>query len=87
FRDKVITEALVQKTLRAEGKAIPSGQKKYARLAGGLAWIICGAGAFVIVLIGMLSGSYYVFFILLFGVLSVGGFIQLITGRHLISKR
>lgn len=86
FKQHVQEEAKKQKELRALGQPIPSEYKKYARLSGLFAWLISGVGSLVILGIGFSSGSYYVAFILLFAVLSVGGLIQLITGKHLLSR-
>jgi|GEM_PF-2678807 hypothetical protein len=87
FRNKVIAEALKQKSLILAKQKIPASDRKYARLSGLFLFLFCG-----FVLIGLLVffdyvGSYNIFIILFCAVLSLGGLIQLVTGRHFLTKR
>lgn len=87
FRDNVKAEAAKQKEFKTAGKHIPAEFKIYARKSGLAMFLISGIGALFILGVGMMSGTYYVFFILLFAVLSVMGLLQVITGKHLISGK
>lgn len=84
FRDKVKQEALQQKALRRQGKPIPPELKKYARLSGLFACLIAGIGSLAIFGIGVMTGTYYIAFILLFAVLALFGLIQLVSGYYLL---
>ncbi|MBU4315474.1 hypothetical protein KJ673_03685 [Patescibacteria group bacterium] len=86
FREKVTIEARKQKELRAQGKVIPKEYKKYARIGGLGIFLACGIGDLIILLICWYADTYYIFFILLFAVLSLFGLVQLITGRQFLNN-
>lgn len=87
FRERVAEENRAQRALRAAGKPIPPELKKYARLSG--LWLflvpLIGIGLFSLILKS--TGLVSVTFTLLFFVLSAIGLFELITGRHVISKK
>lgn len=87
FRDRVIAEALKQKELRAAGQRIPPEFKWYSRISGLVTFLVCTLGTALVLKIGLGSGSYYVFAILFFAALALGGLIQAVTGQHLLTRR
>lgn len=87
FRDKVMAEAFLQKQLRAKGEKISEQHKKYARLSGLMLFLVSGSGCAVILLISSWSNLYSIFGILFTATFCLGGLAQLITGRHLLTKR
>jgi hypothetical protein len=48
------------------------------------AFLVAGVGSGIILVIGVLSGTYYIAFILLFAVLALFGLIQLVSGHYLL---
>ncbi|HAL50435.1 MAG: hypothetical protein UU40_C0003G0009 [Candidatus Uhrbacteria bacterium GW2011_GWD2_41_121] len=86
FRENVIIEARKQKELRAQGKSIPNEYKKYARISGLGIFLACGIGDLIIILICWYTGTYYIFFILLFAVLSMIGLVQFLIGRQFLNN-
>lgn len=87
FPDNIRTEAAKQKEFTNAGNPIPAEYKTFARKAGVIIFLIGGLGALAISVVGMISGTYYIVFILLFAVLSVSGLLQIITGKHIISGK
>ena len=87
FRDKVIAEAVAQRELRKEGRAIPAALRRYARLAGLGTAAAAGGGATLIVVLAFRYGTLYWGGVLFLGVLGLMGLVQAITGLHLITRR
>jgi hypothetical protein len=87
FRDRVIEEANAQRALRAQRQPIPGHLRRYARLAGLGVMLTCTLGSIVIAVLGYFFGALYWFAILFLVVLAGMGFLQLVTGRHLMTGR
>ena len=87
FRDKVLEEAEAQRTLRAKRQPIPASLRVYARLAGLGMVVTCMIGSILIAVLAYFFGPLYWGVILFFLALAGMGFLQLVTGRHLMSGR
>ncbi|MEZ4380734.1 MAG: hypothetical protein R3A79_05275 [Nannocystaceae bacterium] len=87
FRDRVREEADHQRELRAAGAAIPASARRYARIAGAATLAAGGGGAALIVALGVLYGQLYYGAALFLGALGLGGLVQLLSGRHLMTGR
>ena len=87
FRDKVLEEAEAQRTLRAKRQPIPASLPVYARLAGLGMVVTCMIGSILIAVLAYFFGPLYWGVILFFLALAGMGFLQLVTGRHLMSGR
>ncbi|MBN8613605.1 MAG: hypothetical protein J0L92_23620 [Deltaproteobacteria bacterium] len=87
FRDEITDEAAVQRELRRRGEPIPRERRKYARLAGLGITLVCGGGAVVVFVLGLLFGTLYWVVALFFLVLAGLGALQLLSGRHLLTGR
>ena len=87
YRDNVIKEALEQKRLRAEGKPIPASAKVYARKSGLITFLIGLIGMVIFSFISGMGSSIYLAAILFSLVITLLGLAQLITGKHLLTKR
>ena len=87
FRAKVIEEAIQQRKLSDAGEPIPSHLRVQARLSGLIVAGVATAGGFGIAWLGLGSGEVYVGALLFVGVLALGGLIQVISGRHLLTRR
>lgn len=85
FRDKVLDEADAQRTLRAKRQPIPASQRVYARLAGLGVIVTCMVGSILVAVLAYFFGPLYWGVILFFLALAGLGFLQLITGRHLMT--
>jgi hypothetical protein len=85
FRDRVKEEAKHQRELRAAGEAIPASARRYARLAGAMTFAAGGGGAALIVALGVIYGDLYYGAALFLAALGLGGLVQMISGRHLLS--
>jgi hypothetical protein len=85
FADRIAAEAEAQRGLRAEGRPIPPGSRRYARLAGLAMLLVCWSGALDIYLLGRVDGRFYYMFALFLVVFGLVGLAQVVTGRHLVS--
>jgi hypothetical protein len=87
FRDKVIEEAIAQRELRSEKRPIPANLRRYARLSGLGIVLTCCAGSVVVAVLAYFFGALYWGIILFFFALAAIGFLQLVTGLHLLTRR
>ncbi len=87
FRAKVLEEAIQQRKLSDAGEPIPSHLRVQARLSGLLIAGASTAGGFALTGLSLVSGWVYVGGLLFCGVLALGGLIQVISGRHLLTRR
>lgn len=87
FRDHVKEEALAQRQLRKAGQPIPPAMRRYARLSGAIVFVGSGLGFVVILTVARDSGFVSVFGLLFTAVFALGGLAQLLTGRHLLTRR
>jgi len=87
FRHNVEKEARLHLKLKSEGKPIPPEHRIYARKSGLIVTLIGVAGFLSIWLIGALSDRIYIGMFLFTAVVALMGFLQLITGRHIITTR
>lgn len=85
FRDRVIEEADAQRAPRAQKQPIPSHLRRYARSAGLGLMAASAVGAILIAVLAYFSGSLYWGALLFLLGLAGMGFLQLVTGRHLMT--
>ncbi len=85
FRRKVMEEARHQRELSAAGQLIPPHLRCYARLSGAFIALLGAVGGILIWLLLASTGYLFVTLLGFCGVLVVGGVIQLVRGRHLLS--
>ena len=87
FRDNVLEEADAQRTLRAKRQPIPANLRRYARRAGLALIAVSTLGSILVAVLGFYFGALYWGVILFFLALAAMGFVQLVTGRHLMTGR
>ena len=87
FRELVAQEHRAQLALRAQGTPIPRELKKYARQSGGVLFLLPLLGSMLFWFLFRSTGYVSVTFSLLFVVLSLVGLFQLITGRHVMTRK